>query len=82
MFDIWDFASRGEILTKLHRTREETAELSASRGILLSSFLTCAAGFKLDNKEIQRVDKTKFLGIIIDQHLTWKNHIDYITIRR
>ena len=34
---------------------------------------------KLDNKEIQRVDKTKFLGIIIDQHLTWKNHIDYIT---
>ena len=34
---------------------------------------------KLDNKEIQRVDKTKFLGIIIDQHLTWNNHIDYIT---
>ena len=29
---------------KLRRTREETAELSASRGILLSSFLTCAAG--------------------------------------
>ena len=32
---------------KLHRTREETAELSASRGILLSSFLTCAAGLRV-----------------------------------
>ena len=25
---------------------------------------------KLSNQEIQKVDKTKFLGIIIDQHLT------------
>ena len=29
-------------------------------------------------QEIQKEDKTKFLGIIIDQHLTWKSHIDYI----
>jgi len=34
---------------------------------------------KLCNNNLQRVDKTKFLGIIIDEHLTWKNHIDYIT---
>ena len=26
----------------------------------------------LSNQEIQKEDKTKFLGIIIDQHLTWK----------
>ena len=32
----------------------------------------------LSNQEIQKEDKTKFLGIIIDQHLTWKSHIDYI----
>ena len=25
---------------------------------------------KLSNQEIQKVDKTKFIGIIIDQHLT------------
>ena len=32
----------------------------------------------LNTQEIQKVDKTKFLGIIIDQHLTWKSHIEYI----
>ena len=28
---------------------------------------------------LQCVEHTKFLGIIIDQHLTWKNHINYVT---
>ena len=41
---------------KLHRTREETAELSASRGILLSSFLTCAAGL---TESLERVTSQK-----------------------
>ena len=36
---------------------------------------------KLRNQEIQKVDKAKFLGIIIDQHLTWKSHIDYIVTK-
>lgn len=30
------------------------------------------------NQVIQTVDKTKFLGIVIDQHLTWKSHIEFI----
>lgn len=34
---------------------------------------------KLNNEILQQVENTKFLGIIIDQHLTWKNHIDSIT---
>ena len=33
----------------------------------------------LNNKLLQCVEHTKFLGIIIDQHLTWKNHINYVT---
>ena len=33
---------------------------------------------KLSNQIIQTVDKTKFLGIVIDQHLTWKSHIEFI----
>ena len=36
---------------------------------------------KLRNQEIQKLDKAKFLGIIIDQHLTWKSHIDYIVTK-
>ena len=33
----------------------------------------------LDNTKLDRVIKTKFLGVIIDENLTWKNHIDGIT---
>ena len=33
----------------------------------------------LSGNELQRVEESKFLGIITDQHLTWKNPIDYIT---
>ena len=32
----------------------------------------------LDNVSLERVNSTKFLGVIIDEHLTWKNHIDAI----
>ena len=33
----------------------------------------------LDKTKMQRVDKTKFLGVTIDKNLSWKNHIDGIT---
>ena len=33
----------------------------------------------LDNTKFQRVDNTKFLGVTIDENLSWKNHIDGIT---
>ena len=33
----------------------------------------------LDNTKLDRVTKPKFLGVIIDENLTWKNHIDGIT---
>ena len=28
----------------------------------------------LRNEAIQRVTKAKFLGVIVDQHLNWKDH--------
>ena len=31
----------------------------------------------IDGKIIERVDHTKFLGIYIDQNLSWQVHIDY-----
>ena len=34
---------------------------------------------KLNNEMLQCIDNTKFLRIILDQHLTWKNHISYVT---
>ena len=33
----------------------------------------------LNGNLLQRVEENNFLGIVIDQHLTWKNHIDCIT---
>ena len=33
----------------------------------------------LDNIILERVDRTKFLGLIIDENLTWKYHIDGLT---
>lgn len=33
---------------------------------------------KIHNNELDRVENTKFLGLIIDSHLSWDMHIDYI----
>ena len=34
---------------------------------------------KLVGVPLNRVSSTKFLGVIIDENLTWKNHIDAIS---
>ena len=33
----------------------------------------------LHNEAIQRVTKAKFLGVIVDQHLNWKDHISMVS---
>ena len=33
----------------------------------------------LDKTKLKRVDKTKFLGVTIDENLSWKNHTDGTT---
>ena len=35
----------------------------------------------LNNYEIRRVKKTKCLGMIVDNSLTWEDHINYITLK-
>ena len=35
----------------------------------------------LNEYEIKQVHNTKFLGVMIDEHLTWKNHINYVTCK-
>ena len=32
---------------------------------------------KIQNTNIERVSVTKFLGVMIDAHLSWKYHIEY-----
>ena len=35
----------------------------------------------LDNIGIKQVEVTKFLGVLVDQHLSWKQYISHITKR-
>src|ERR1700730_7827150 len=35
----------------------------------------------IENESITRVDSTKFLGVIVDQKLTWQQHIAYISLK-
>lgn len=39
----------------------------------------CNIAINIDNQCVARVSSTKFLGVHIDEHLTWKDHITYIS---
>ena len=32
----------------------------------------------IENNVLEQVDNPKFLGVYIDQHLTWKTHVNFI----
>ena len=38
-------------------------------------------GIIVDDQRIERVSNTKFLGVMIDDKLNWKSHIDYIATK-
>ena len=35
----------------------------------------------LGDSLLRQVSSTKYLGVCIDSHLTWQNHIDYVMKR-
>ena len=35
----------------------------------------------IENNVLEQVDNTKFLGVYIDQHLTWKTHVHFIAAK-
>ena len=40
--------------------------------------ITVGDTITLDNIAVQQVEVTKFLGVLLDQHLSWKYHINHV----
>ena len=40
--------------------------------------ITVSDTITLDNIAVQQVEVTKFLGVLLDQHLSWKYHINHV----
>ena len=40
--------------------------------------ITVSDTITLDNIAVQKVEVTKFLGVLLDQHLSWKYHINHV----
>ena len=58
-----------------------TLNVNKTQMIMLSrkKILTHQNEVILRNEVVQRVNKAKFLGVIVDQHLNWKDHISMIS---
>ena len=41
----------------------------------------CLPTLKINGVSIERVKEFRFLGIVLNENLTWSNHIDYISIK-
>ena len=68
------------------QSTREFIDINRNIDILNDSELTSSSdvekvklNIKLDGVSLNRVSSTKFLGVIIDENLTWKNHIDAIS---
>ena len=40
--------------------------------------ITVSDTITLDNFAVQQVEVTKFFGVLLDQHLSWKYHINHV----
>uniref|UniRef100_A0A8C6KCG5 Reverse transcriptase domain-containing protein n=1 Tax=Nothobranchius furzeri TaxID=105023 RepID=A0A8C6KCG5_NOTFU len=55
-----------------------TLNLNKTHFILFNDKKNSDVSLEIDGIEIQRVKETKFLGVLIDEDLSWKSHISYI----
>ena len=63
-----------------HDTNPLTLHVDKTQMLLLSRKKNLnPQGEVLRNKTMQRVTKTIFLGLIVDQHLNWKDHISMVS---
>ena len=61
-----------ELLTLLFRANQ--LSLNMVKTVLMTFWDTPNMNVIVDNTVIPHVEQTKFLGVILDRQLTWKNH--------
>ena len=66
------------IANKLHINLDKTCYMHLSPGNKHNDSTEQVAELLLNNDEIVEVSETKFLGVIIDNQLSWKPHIEAI----
>ena len=67
-------------LTDWFRANQLSVNPTKTKYILFSKKVTPMTDglfLKIDNEKLEQVNSTKFLGVFIDSHLTWENHIEH-----
>ena len=75
-------ATLGDISTWL-ATNKLVVNISKTNYIIFTSkgksYNRNVSNIKIDGNNIQQVKKTKFIGIIIEEHLNWATHISHLS---
>ena len=74
------------VINQLHINMEKSVHMHFRPSINAEDRLTCARvreygsenSLKLGNQKLKKVDKIKFLGVIIDDNLNWEEHVDHL----
>ena len=69
MFDVW--MKRNKLSVNIKKTNYVIFKSSMKK--IAHNFLFCYG-----NEILKQENTTKFLGVYIDQHLTWEDHISHI----
>ena len=74
------------LINQLHINMEKSVHMHFRPSLSAQERLTCERVreygsvnvLKLGNQKLKKVDKVKFLGVIIDENLNWEEHVDHM----
>ena len=86
---VMDDISKYMYTNQLHINMDKSVYMYFRPSLSYSERLTCARTqeygsepvIKIGNTKLKKVDKVKFLGVIIDENLSWEPHIEHLTAK-
>ena len=74
------------VINQLHINMEKSVHMHFRPSLNAEERLTCARArehgdenvLKLGDQKLKKVDKIKFLGVIIDENLNWEEHVEHM----